>query len=89
MNAIKIISCLYLVIKQYGRADQNLNVLYSLVSACNVFNVFKNIDILYQVYGQYSPTIFKNVLSLVLQIISSYLEAFECNKTSDWLNHTV
>ena len=34
--------------------------------------------------GLYSPTILKNVLSLVLQIFQ-YLEAFECNTTSDWL----
>ena len=34
------------------------------------------------------PTILQNVLSLVLQIFLN-LEAFECNTTSDWLNHTV
>ena len=38
--------------------------------------------------GPYSPTILKNVLSLVLQIFL-YLAAFKCNKTSDWLNHAV
>ena len=38
--------------------------------------------------GRYSPTILKNVLSLVLQI-SLYLEAFECDTASDWLNHSV
>ena len=38
--------------------------------------------------GPYSPTILKNVLCLVLQIFQ-YLAAFECNRTSDWLNHTV
>ena len=38
--------------------------------------------------GSYSPTILKNVLSLVQQIFLS-LAAFECNTTSDWLNHTV
>ena len=36
----------------------------------------------------YSPTILQNVLSLVLQIFL-YLETFECNTTSDWLNHMV
>ena len=36
----------------------------------------------------YSPTILKHVLGLVLQIFL-YLEAFERNTTSDWLNHTV
>ena len=36
--------------------------------------------------GPYSPTIFKNVLCLVLQIFL-YLAVFECNTTSDWLNH--
>ena len=38
--------------------------------------------------GPYSPTILQNILSLVLQ---SCLDkaAFECNTTSDWLNHTV
>ena len=34
--------------------------------------------------GLYSPTILKNFHSLVLQIFL-YLEAFECNTTSDWL----
>ena len=36
----------------------------------------------------YSPTLLQNVLSLVLQIFL-FLAAFECNTTSDWLNHTV
>ena len=35
--------------------------------------------------GPYSPTILKNVLSPVPQIFR-YLETFECNTTSDWLN---
>ena len=35
-----------------------------------------------------SPTILKKVLSLVLQIFL-YLQAFECNTTSDWLNGMV
>ena len=35
-----------------------------------------------------SLTIDKNALGLVLQIIS-YLEEFESNTTSNWLNHTV
>ena len=34
--------------------------------------------------GPYSPTSVKNILYLVLQIFL-YLEAFECNTTSDWL----
>ena len=38
--------------------------------------------------GPYSPTILKNVLRHVLQIFL-YLEAFETNTTSVWLNHTV
>ena len=38
--------------------------------------------------GPYSPTILKNILCLILQIFL-VLEAFECNTTSDWLNHTV
>ena len=38
--------------------------------------------------GTYSPTILKNVLSLVLPFFL-YLVVFECNTTSDWLNHTV
>ena len=33
-------------------------------------------------------TILKNILSLVFQIFL-YLETFECNTISDWLNHTV
>ena len=36
----------------------------------------------------YSPIILKNFLGLVLQIYL-YLEAFECNTTSDWLNSMV
>ena len=36
----------------------------------------------------YSPTILENILSLVLQIFL-YSEAFECNTTSDWVNHKV
>ena len=35
--------------------------------------------------GLYSPTIPENILCL-LQIFL-HLEAFECNTTSDWLNH--
>ena len=41
--------------------------------------------------GQQSPyslTILENIPSLVLRIFL-YLEAFECNTTSDWLNHMV
>ena len=38
--------------------------------------------------GQYSPTILKNILRLILQIIL-YLEAFVCNTTSNWLNRMV
>ena len=38
--------------------------------------------------GLYLPIILKKVLSLVLQIFL-YLAEFECNITSDWLNHTV
>ena len=38
--------------------------------------------------GLYSLTFLQNILSLVLQI-SLHLEAFECNTTSDWLNHMV
>ena len=41
-----------------------------------------------KVYVPYSPTIFKNVLSLILQTFL-YLDAFECNTTSDWLNRMV
>ena len=37
--------------------------------------------------GPYSPTILENILGLVLQIFL-YLEAFECNTTSDWLNRS-
>ena len=33
------------------------------------------------VHGPYSPTIFKNILCLFLQIYK-----FECNTASDWLN---
>ena len=40
------------------------------------------------VQDRYSPTILENCLSLVLQIFL-YLEVFECNTTSDWLNRTV
>ena len=40
------------------------------------------------ILGPYSPTILKNILSLVLQIFLC-TEAFERNTTSDWLNHTV
>ena len=36
----------------------------------------------------YSATILKNVLHVILQIFL-YLETFECNTTSDWLNQTV
>ena len=38
--------------------------------------------------GPYSQTTLENTLSLVLQIFL-YLEEFECNTTSDWLNHLV
>ena len=38
--------------------------------------------------GPYSPSIPKNILSLVPQIFL-YLAAFECNATSDWLKHMV
>ena len=38
--------------------------------------------------GPYSPTILKNVLCLDLQNFL-YLEKFECNITSDWLNQMV
>ena len=41
-----------------------------------------------QALGQYSSTILKNVLSLVLQIFL-YLVAFECNTTLDGLNHMI
>ena len=34
-----------------------------------------------------SPTILQNVLSLVVHNFV-YLAAFECNTTSDWLNHS-
>ena len=37
---------------------------------------------------QYSPTILKNIVSLVLQTFL-YLEAFDCITTSDWLKHMV
>ena len=37
--------------------------------------------------GPYSPSILKNGLSLVLQIVM-YLEAFECNTTSDWFSQS-
>ena len=36
--------------------------------------------------GPYQRTILQNVLRLVLKIFQ-YLEASECNTTSDWLNH--
>ena len=38
--------------------------------------------------GPYSPTILENGLNLILQYFP-YLETFECNTTSDWLNRTV
>ena len=38
--------------------------------------------------GSVSPSIPKNVICLVLQIFL-YLEAFECNASSDWLNRPV
>ena len=38
-----------------------------------------------QDHSPYSPTILKNVLSLVLDIFQ-YLKTFECNTTSNWLN---
>ena len=38
--------------------------------------------------GLYSPPILKNILSIVIQIFI-YLEAFESNTNSDFLNHTV
>ena len=41
-----------------------------------------------QILGRYSPTILKNGLRIVLQVLL-YLEAFDCNTTSDWLNYTV
>ena len=41
-----------------------------------------------KIQGPHSLTILENILGLVLQIFL-YLEAFECSKTSDWLNHTV
>ena len=40
--------------------------------------------------GLYSPTIIKNILCLILQVFCfQFSEVFECNTTSDWLNHTV
>ena len=36
----------------------------------------------------YSPTILKTVLCHILQIFL-FLEAFDCNTTSDWLNRKV
>ena len=40
--------------------------------------------------GLHSPTILKNILSHVLKIfLKKKIEAFECNTTSDWLNHMV
>ena len=36
--------------------------------------------------GLYSPTILRNAFCFVLQIFL-YLAAFECNTTSNWLNH--
>ena len=54
-----------------------------------IFSVWPN---LYSAYlwwsGPYSPTILENILSLILQNFL-YLEASECNTTSDWLNRTV
>ena len=47
--------------------------------------VSTHVDIIGHDPAPYSSTILKNILSLVLQILT----AFECNKTSDWLNHTV
>ena len=44
--------------------------------------------VLESVPGLYSPTILQNVLIIFLQIVH-YLAAFDCNTTSDWLNHTV
>ena len=38
--------------------------------------------------GQYSQTVLRNILGLVLEIIV-YSEALECNTTSDLLNHMV
>ena len=40
-----------------------------------------------RVKGPSSPIILKNGLSLVLQIF--FIETFECNTTSNWLNHTI
>ena len=39
--------------------------------------------------GPYSPTILKNVLKSCSPDFFQYLAAFECNTTSDWLNHMV
>ena len=46
------------------------------------------VDSVDQDQSPYPPNILKYSLSLVLQIFL-YLEAFECNTTSDWLNHTI
>ena len=43
------------------------------------FNVLKRV---------YMEVRVRNILGLVLQILL-HLEAFECNTTSDWLNHMV
>ena len=45
-------------------------------------------SISFTIHGLYSPTILKNILTLVLSFIL-YLAAFGCNTTSDWVNHTV
>ena len=52
----------------------------------SIQNEYRKASTVYQ--RPYSPTILMNVLCLILQIYL-YLEAFECNTTSDWLNHTV
>ena len=41
-----------------------------------------------QEQGPYWPTILENIPSLVLHTFL-YLEAFECNTTSDWLNRII
>ena len=54
--------------------------------ACIIRDIKANLELIQERnLGPYSLTILRNVLSLVLQIFL-YSEAFEYNKTSDWLN---
>ena len=69
--------------------DENFYLIYRhvIVFCSYIIYLFEQcVDMM----GPYLPTILKDILCLNLQIFFFLcLAAFECNTTSDWLNHTV